>query len=334
MWTILGIISANKNISHELSRKKVVQALILLGFILSNMPASAVEMKDLPYPGNSPDANTIARQVFYVNRLFAFSNLSLKEHPKGVTVIVDQVPGKKQKLTTVERHVNNTYKDGEIASRELSIFRSGKLEGAAILLTDYKDPNKAPNYTLWLPIIRRTRVIEISDTNDTWGGTVFTYAEMLPNNPDKEKHELLGTKNFTACLSSVSVDKDKGPRWGQVPDKPVCDHIGKTVYLLKSKPDPAIRWYDYRIAHIDTQAFADYRTEYYKDGAIIKLVDRDWRSAGKSDPRAMLWHHIYGKNFSSGHETYIVVPDITLAIDTDKKPSFWSERSLKTIDID
>ncbi|MCW8965372.1 MAG: hypothetical protein OQK82_01595, partial [Candidatus Pacearchaeota archaeon] len=131
MRSIFSIFSANKYIPHKLSRKKVIRALILLGFILPNMQASAVEMRDLPYPAKQPDANMIARQVFFVNRLFAFSNLSLEEHPKGVTVIIDQVPGKKQKLTTVERHLNNTYNDGEIASRELSIFRSGKLEGAA-----------------------------------------------------------------------------------------------------------------------------------------------------------------------------------------------------------
>lgn len=295
--------------------------------------AGAIELRSLPYPEDQPDANSIARQVFFVNRLFAFANLSIEEHPKGVAVVVDHVPGKRKRVTVVERHINNTYDDGVIASRELSIFRSGKLKGTAVLLTDYKDPERAPSYMLRLPIINKTRVIEISDTQETWGGTVFTYAEMLPSSPDKEQHELLGARSFKSCLSSVAIPSQKQPRGINVPDEPVCDHQGKLVYLLKSTPEPSTRWYDYRISHVDTTTFADYRTEYYKDGSIIKIIDRDWRSVGKHDPRALQWHHLYGKNFVSGHETYIVVPDAAVSINTDKNKTFWTDESLKSLDI-
>ena len=301
----------------------------IFGYAVLSLNTEAVELKDLPYPNQTPDANTIARQVFFVNRLFAFSNLSLGEHPKAVSVIVDQTPGKKQTLTTVERHVNNTYNDGEIASRELSVFRSGKLKGTAVLLTDYKDPAKNPTYTLWLPVLRHTRVIEISDTNDTWGGTVFTYSEMLPNNPDNQRHELLDTIKFNACLGSVQISARSHPRWASVPDSPVCKHKGKQVYKLKSTPGSSVGWYDFRISYIDTKSFADYR----KNDNKIKIVDRDWRASTKKDPRALQWHHIYGKDLITGHETYIVVPGVSLAIDTDKKPSFWSESTLKSLKI-
>jgi hypothetical protein len=310
-----------------------MRILLAMMLLAGAMNIWAVELKSLPYPEDQPDARMVARQVFYVNRLFSFANLSIEDHPKGVAVVVDNVPGKKKTITAVERHINNTYQDGEIASRELSIFRSGKLKGAAILLTDYKDPGRPPRYMLRLPVINKTRVIEISDTDETWGGTVFTYEEMLPSNPDWEQHELLGVRKFKACLSSVAVPPQKKLRWIDIPDQPVCDHKGKLVYMLKSIPELHVHWYDYRISHVDTTSFANYRTEYYKDGGIIKIIDRDWHSVGLQDPRALQWHHIYGKDFVTGHETYIVVPDTAVSINTDKNESFWTEESLRTLNI-
>ena len=39
--------------------------------------------------------------------------------------------------TAVERHLNNNYENDVIKSRDLAIFRSGKLRGTGMLVTDY-----------------------------------------------------------------------------------------------------------------------------------------------------------------------------------------------------
>jgi hypothetical protein len=49
-------------------------------------------------------------------------------------------------------------------------------------------------------------------------------------------------------------------------------------------------WYDYRISYVDTKTFVDYRTEYFRDGQKIKVIDRDWVS--------MKWM-IRGANFGA-----------------------------------
>ena len=85
---------------------------------------------------------------------------------------------------------------------------------------------------------------------------------------------------------------------------------------------------------MDTKTFADYRTEYFKRGKRVKVIDRDWISAGKRDPRALYWWgYWYGKNLRTGHETWAVVPSRVNRIDSQvaKSDDFWSEKSLRKI---
>lgn len=91
--------------------------------------------------------------------------------------------------------------------------------------------------------------------------------------------------------------------------------------------------YDYRISYVDVKTFADYRTEYFKGSKQVKVIDRDWASAGKRDPRALHWSYWYGKNLKTGHETWAVVPRSVNRGDGQviKPDDFWSEKSLRKI---
>jgi len=317
--------------------RHIIQFLISIfvaGLFFTFSVSAATVAKNLAYPLQKPSAEEVAQQVFYVNRFYAFANTSLEQHPRGVAVIINRMPGKKPTTVTVERHINNTYQDGEIRSRELAIFRSGKLKGTAVLMTEYEDSSRNPTYAFWLPALRRIRRIEEADYDKSWGGTVFTLGEMSLRKPDDEHHEILGISTFDSCLEYIQFPQDKRPTWMTDSDQPVCDHKGKSVYRLKSIRKLTGGWYDYRISYIDTKSFADYRTEYFKNGAKIKIIDRDWRISTTEDLRAMQWHHLYGKNLLTGSETYIVVPGVALAFDTKKKASFWSESTLRLIKLD
>lgn len=315
--------------------KRNLQALLLIaGLLIVYNAESAPVAKDLAYPLQKPNAYEIAQQVYFVNHFYAFANVSLEKHPRGVAEVINREPGRKNTFLTLERHINNTYTDGEIRSRELVMFRSGQLKGSAVLLTEYEDASRLPKYTIWLPTLRKIRRIEDNDYDRSWGRTVFTQGEMSLRKPDDEKHVLLDETEFESCLESILLPQNKRPRSLKISIDPVCEHKGKKVYRLKSQRKIAGGWYDYRISYVDTETFADYRTEYFKDGQKIKLIDRDWRSTSLSDKRALQWHHLYGKNLITGRETYIAVPGIALAIDTDKKPSFWSETTLRTLKLE
>ncbi|MCK4708871.1 MAG: outer membrane lipoprotein-sorting protein [Gammaproteobacteria bacterium] len=317
---------------HSLLRS-LQASLVTIGLLFVLTVEAANVAKDLAYPLQKPTANEIAQQVYFVNRFYAFSNASLESHPRGVAEVINQQSGEKFTVLTVERHINNTYKNEEIRSRELTIFRSGKLKGSAILMTEYEDSARNPTYTIWLPALRRIRRIEESDYDKSWGGTVFTMGEMSLRKPDDETHELLGVSTFDACLESIQLPQNKRPRWMTASIAPICEHKGKQVFQLKSKRKLDGGWYDYRVSYVDTETFADYRTEYFKDNKKVKLIDRDWRTTALGDKRALQWHHLYGKNLISGRETYIAVPDVALAIDTDRQPTFWSESTLRKLKL-
>ncbi len=147
--------------------------------------------------------------------------------------------------------------------------------------------------------------------------------------PKDETHELLGKEEFNELPGFYS----RMSRSSICPIAPAasCKHKGKQVYKLKSTTKRQNWWYDYRVSYVDTKTFADYRTEFFKDGEKIKVIDRDWVSLGQDDARAQSWAYWYGKTFASGHETWAVIPDEVVEFNHDWKPSKWSEKTLRKI---
>jgi len=109
-----------------------------------------------------------------------------------------------------------------------------------------------------------------------------------------------------------------------------CSTDGKEVYKLKSTAGDANWWYDNRVSYIDAKTFADYRTEYFKGGNKVKIIDRSWVSAGLDDPRASYWGYWYGTTLATGHETMAFIPSsVTKVNHKYKKKNLWSTRTLK-----
>ena len=114
--------------------------------------------KDLAYPsGKLSNAEDIMKNVYFVNHFFAFKNYSIEKERRTITVIVKRSEGKKPLTETVERYLNNDYDDGNVNSKDLAIFRAGKMRGTGMLITDYVDDSKSQEYLLWLPALRKIR---------------------------------------------------------------------------------------------------------------------------------------------------------------------------------
>ncbi|MGA1562728.1 MAG: hypothetical protein ACO376_07065, partial [Gammaproteobacteria bacterium] len=131
------------------------------GVFASLVHAQDVVTRALPYPTapftNPSDGRAIANQVYFVNHFFALKNFSWEDQGERIAVLINKRPEYKPTTNTLERHFNSDYSDGEIRAMDLAIFRSGKLDGTGILITDYLDPNRSQLYTLWLPVMRKTR---------------------------------------------------------------------------------------------------------------------------------------------------------------------------------
>lgn len=299
------------------------------GLLLSSALVAASNPKALPLPGPDPSADEVAAQVHFVNRFFAFKNYAIKETRENVTVLILRTGSGSVTTTTLSRYLNNDYPpQGEINAKDLAIFHSGKLRGTGMLIIDYTDDARSQSYSIWLPAIRRIRRFAQPAHDDAWGGSDFTFGDVTLRKPFHETHELLGQQTFAGCLGAM---QDIEVRFLSSPPAPACDHQGKPVYLLKSTTRFPNWWYDYRVSYVDTQNFADYRTEYYKDGEMIKIIDRHWVSMGLEDPRAQSWGYWYGKTLRTGHETWAVIPQEVVEVNAATPESFWSESTLERI---
>jgi hypothetical protein len=299
-----------------------------------SLGATAAVPKDLPYPTGDLTAEQIMEQVYFVNHFYAFQNYAITEKDRDITVLVIKGEGRKPTTNTLERYLNNDYAaDDPIKAQDLAIFRSGKLKGTGMLITDYVDDAKSQSYMIWLPALRKIRRFAEPAHDDAWGGSDFTFGDVALRKPFHETHELLGTESFNDCLGYMAIADDEQTRYTKdLPKSGACDHKGKDVYKIKSTTKFENWWYDYRISYVDTKSFADYRTEYFKDGEQVKVIDRHWVSLGKSDdPRALGWGYWYGKTLATGNQTWAVIPADVNAVDASYDEHWWSERTLRKI---
>ncbi len=297
--------------------------------------AETILNKNLPYPQGSVNADQIAEQVYFVNQFHGFKRYAITRiGKKKITVLINKAKGQKPKTLTVERYKKNDFSEGGVRSKEIAIFRSGKLKGTGMLIVDFEDDSKSQSYAIWLPALRKIRRFAEPPHDDAWGGTDFTFGDVILRKPFHETHELVGKETFNDCLGGITLADNEQTKWTKrAKAEPSCSHKGKEVYKLKSSPKRENWWYDHRISYIDTTTFGDYRTEYFKGGNQIKMIDRDWVSLGKDDPRQLSWGYWYGKTLATGHETWAVIPQDAVQYDdgVKKKAGFWSERSLRKI---
>jgi hypothetical protein len=299
--------------------------------------ASVDRNLQLPPQGEVPSANEIARQVYFANHFFAFSNFSIQRRGRTSSVLINHSSRGKDSVLSVERHLNNNYEQepGQaIQSRDLAIFHSGKLRGTGMLVTEYTDEKKSKDYMVWLPSLRKIRRFAQPQHDDSWGGSVFTFGDVTLRKPEDETHELIGIKKLRTCLGVIENLEGKLYRFaGELPERS-CRHIGKEVYGLKSTTKFDSWWYDYRISYIDTNSYADYRTLYFKDNKLIKIIDRDWGLANTGDagdPRALFWKYWYGLNLQTGQQSWAVIPQEVVEYNSNRGNSFWTEKTLRKI---
>jgi hypothetical protein len=287
--------------------------------------------RDLPYATGSLTANQIMDQVYYVNHFYALNNFSIESSGDDITALINRAPGDNPVINTLERYLNNDYSDGVTKAMDLAIFRSGKLRGTGMLITDYVDDNKSQSYMIWLPALRKIRRFAQPALDDAWGGSAFTFEDVTLRKPNMETHELLGKEKFNDCLGTMDVPANQRTKNTQNLPGPACDHKGKEVYKVKSCTKFQNWYYDCRVSYIDTATFADYRSEYFKGNEKTKVIDRDWGSLGLSDKRALYWKSWYGKDLKTGFETWAVIPQSVVRKNSAHPATLWSEETLTKI---
>jgi hypothetical protein len=319
--------------SYQLIKKGLVVASLLLG--ATTLSAGGAN-PGLAYPADASklSAEEVMDNVYYVNHFFAFKNYSIERDNETITVIVKKSKGKEALTETVERYLNNDYSDGVVRSKDLAIFRSGKLKGNGMLITDYVDDSKSQEYLLWLPALRKIRRFAQPAHDDAWGGTDFTFGDVTLRKPMHETHELVGTEVFGHTLGAIVLEDGEKTKYTQDLPGPKDAYKDRQVIKIKSTTKFGSWWYDYRISYVDTITYADYRSEYYKDGKMIKFIDKDWAPLpGQTDKRALRWSFWYGKNIETGHESMAFIPEKVTRYNSPLEPELWSNKTLTKIKI-
>ncbi len=314
--------------------KQKTLSLMLAGGLMSGVSSAGIAgvSPSTPFPEGQATAKEIIEQVYFVNHFYALRNFAIIRKRRDITVLVSKSQGKRPTVNTVERYLNNDYLDDPVVqAKDLAIFRSGKLRGTGILITDYDDADKSQSYLIWLPALRKIRRFAQPAQDDSWGGTDFTFGDVVLRKPVDETHELLNREVFQGCLGSMEIPNSQRNRYTRRLPGASCISRGRVVYKVKSTSKFADWWYDYRISYVDISNFADYRTEHYKDGKKIRIIDRDWQSLNMKDPRALAWGYWYGKNFETGHETWAVIPQEVVRANYDFNKSLWTEKTLRRI---
>ena len=304
---------------------------VALATSLVSSVAMATVSKDLAYPSGSVSANDVANQNYFVNHFYSFGNYAITKKGKEITALILRAKGSNPLTLTLERYLNNKPTKAGVNAQDLAIFRSGKLKGTGMLITDFVDQNKSQSYEIFIPSIRKVRRFAEPARDDAWGGSDFTFGDVTLRKPKHDNHELLGKTKFSGCLGVMKdVKRNKYTQKANIVAD--CSTDGKEVYKLKSTANTANWWYDHRISLIDAKTFADYRTEYFKGGKHIKTIDRSWASANLDDPRASYWGYWYGKTNTTGHETMAFIPStITKVNHKYKKKNLWSTSTLRKI---
>lgn len=302
---------------------------LLLPLLLSAATSFAVD-KNTPYPSGELNANQLADQNYFVNHFYSFDNYAITKKGKEITALILRDKGSNPLTITLERYLNNATK-GSINSQDLAIFRSGKLKGTGMLITDFKDVNKSQSYEIFIPSIRKVRRFAQPAKDDAWGGSDFTFGDVTLRKPNDEVHELLANINFSGCLSVMDLPKNQRNKYIKKADiKADCSVDGKSVYQLKSTAKTPNWWYDHRISLIDKATFVDYRTDYFKDGSKVKTIDRSWINANLDDKRGNYWGYWYGKTYATGHETLAFIPSsVTKVNHKYKNKNLWSTKTLR-----
>lgn len=311
---------------------KIFKTIFIILICTISFTTIANVAKSLPYPSGKISANEVAEQVYFVNHFYGTKNYGIGKDGNTVTTLILRNKGDKPLTIALERYLNNNYSNGVINAQDLAIFRSGKLKGTGMLITDFVEQDKSQTYAIYLPSIRKVRRFAQPAHDDAWGGSDFTFGDVTLRKPNQETHQLLTNTTIKECLSVMYLPSSQRNKYTKNSDiKEDCSVIGKNVYQLKSTTKNANWWYDYRISLVDAESFVDYKTEYYKGSNKIKVIDRSWLSANLADKRANYWGYWYGKTLATGHETLAFIPKGITKVDAKYKKTWWSERTLRKI---
>ncbi len=318
-----------------------MQAILMMTLLLwlGSGVANGAPAVDVAYPDAAPSPANIMAQVWYVNHFRAVRNYAIRKQGASIPYLVYRNGEGKYRFRTLERFLRNAFPENSpLLAQDIAIFRyPAAVNGTAFLISDFLDSSRSQELVVWLPALRKPRRFTQPNHDDAYAGTDWNFDDVSLRRPEHETHELLRVEPFAQAqegggrLHVISIPPEQQQVFMAYQPQAHEDFAPRPCYVIKSTTTFKDYWYDYRISWVDQESFADYRTLSYKNGQLVKIIDRDWRpmrqhpgSADVADLRAVYWVMWYGKTLASGHESMAVIPPETSAWNADLPDDTWS----------
>ncbi len=290
----------------------------------------------LGWPGQTPQKDSLRQLLqrgWAVEHFRGFEQLLIGYRDRPDMVLLSRGTRSTTRIAS-ERLINLRPANPKLEAQDLVLFKSGKLRGTGILVDDY-GPGKPMQIRMWLPALRKVRRFSEPDPDDIWGGSHLTYGDLYLRRPDDESHRRVQAGAFPECLRDAA---DIG-RWAdQRLDtrlEPWCGLRGKRLWWVESRPLRPSPRYDRRLRLIDADSGAEYQSEYYLDGRLVKRLQKNWQSLSGSGPDRPLWTFWSVKVFDPAGrveaESLAWVPPEAYEWDRRLSPKSWSEKTLRRI---
>ena len=174
---ILGILRHFITTLWGSSMKRIALSVAVAASLAAGV-ATATVTKDLAYPSGDVSANDVANQNYFVNHFYSFGNYAITKKGKEITALILRAKDSNPLTLTLERYLNNEPDANGVNAQDLAIFRSGKLKGTGMLITDFSDDSKSQSYEIFIPSIRKVRRFAEPARDDAWGGSDFTFGDV------------------------------------------------------------------------------------------------------------------------------------------------------------
>jgi len=231
-----------------------------------------------------------------------------------------------------ERMITHQPRNSMLKTQDLVIFKTGKLRGTGILVDDFQT-GQSMQVRMWIPALRKIRRFSEPDQDDVWGGSQLSYGDLYLRRPEHETHQFVNAETAPECLDDIQYFKT----WAA--DYPYsfanwCTADLKSSLFIKSIPVSTSAHYDYRIRMINPLSFAEYQVEYFKNGSLVKRLQKNWHATGEVDRRALIWNFWTVLVFK---QNKLVAQSVALLNDADYRwnqslaPDLWSEARLRKI---
>ena len=175
---------------------------------------------------------------------------------------LDRVPDYNYSTLILE----NVEKDGKREVLEIHQYGSGVDNGLKNVAFDFKAPasvkgmrvlqleklKKADDRWVYMPKLRQSRRIPMTERTKSFGGTEFTYNDMTIRNEDEDKNEIVEDE------AKITVNDNSYLCWKM-----------KSTPYKKSEVE-----YSYRMSWFDKKTYIPVRIEYYDSkNKVIKLYE-------------------------------------------------------------